>query len=312
MLFHFLFPTFVQYVHKNKGGYMHKKQTVGISWLPIRLGLFCLLIFAPQLLLAQEDNTRITFDSLRLKPEGNFRLPKLQPVPPSQSAAYPLPPAMELPQLPKFTLKESSAPPYYTNPSPLFRGDYSTGGILRQFTNGALIGSGSQTSLPGIGRFNEASLGYNHVFSSAFELQLRANTMKINMSRITGQAFSTSGALIYHASDRLAFKVFGSYDIGNSYGMSTHRYGATMSLDMTDRFGMELGVQRYYDAMRGRWETVPIAIPYYRFEKFKLGLDVGGILFEVLRNAVFDKRGGVFDGGGGPTIRPPSFSFPMR
>ena len=56
--------------------------------------------------------------------------------------------------------------------------------------------------------------------------------------------------------------------------MDTHRYGATMSLDMSERFGMEVGVQRYYDAYRGRWETVPVVIPYYNFDKFKLSLDV--------------------------------------
>ena len=70
--------------------------------------------------------------------------------------------------------------------------------------------------------------------------------------------------------------------------MDTHRYGATMSLDMSERFGMEVGVQRYYDAYRGRWETVPVVIPYYNFDKFKLSLDVGGILYEILRNTVFD------------------------
>ena len=62
------------------------------------------------------------------------------------------------------------------------------------------------------------------------------------MIHSTGQAFSTSGALRYQASDRVAFKVFGSYAIGNTYGMDTHRYGATMSLDMSERFGMEVGV----------------------------------------------------------------------
>ena len=54
---------------------------------------------------------------------------------------------------------------------------------------------------------------------------------------------------------------------------------------------MEVGVQRYYDAYRGRWETVPVVIPYYNFDKFKLSLDVGGILYEILRNTVFDNRG---------------------
>ena len=160
----------------------------------------------------------------------------------------------------------------------------------------------------GIGRFNNASLGYQHIFNEQFELQVRANAMKINMSHITGQAFSTSGAFLYHPSDRVTFKVFGSYDIGNSYGMSTHSYGATMSVDMSDRFGMEMGVQRYYDAMSGRWETVPVMIPYYHFNKFTLGLDVGGILYEILRDVVFDKNRGI----GGPTIGPPRMHIPIR
>ena len=43
----------------------------------------------------------------------------------------------------------------------------------------------------------------------------------------------------------------------------------------------------------------------------KLGLDVGGIIYEILRSAVFDNRGGG-DFGGGPTIRPPKFSFPIK
>ena len=132
--------------------------------------------------------------------------------------------------------------------------------------------------------------------------------MKMNMTHFAGQSFSASGALIYQASERVAFKVFGSYDIGNSYGMSTHSYGATMSLDMSRRFGMEMGVQRYYDAMRGRWETVPVVIPYYNFDKFKLGFDVGGLLYEILREVIFEKK----DRGGGPTIRPPRSSYPIK
>ena len=85
-----------------------------------------------------------------------------------------------------------------------------------------------------------------------------------------------------------------------------------MSVDMSDRFNMEMGVQRYYDAMRGRWETVPVVIPTYRFNNnFKLGFDVGGVLYEVLRNVLFDNhRGG--DYSGGPTIAPPRSFLPIR
>ncbi len=288
---------------------MRMKQKMRTSRLPVCRGLFVLLILIPQLLLAQEqvDSIRIPHDSvprldgvvLQLSPSR--LLPRKVPVYPVYSPSQPV-------SLRDFSLRERMDLPYQVNPGLLFRGDYRTGGVMHQFAHGTLFGSGGQTSLAGIGVINNASLGYQHLFNERLELELRANAMKVNMTHFTGQAFSTSGTLLYHASDRVAFKLFGSYDIGNSYGMSTHSYGATVSIDMSSRFGMEMGVQRYYDAMRGRWETVPVVIPYYRFEKFTLGMDVGGILYEVLRSTVFDKRGG----GGGPTIAPPRFSLPIR
>ena len=282
---------------------MRIKRKVSISCLGGRLGICLLLAFVPQLLFAQEDSVRFIRDSIQIQPESLFSPFEL----PSENSA---PSSMFHPEysysLPDFSLKESLRLPYQTNPSLLFRGDYSTSGVLRQFPHGMLFGSGGQTSVPGIGRFNNASLGYQHAFNQRLTLQLGVDAMKINMIHSTGQAFSTSGALRYQASDRVAFKVFGSYAIGNTYGMDTHRYGATMSLDMSERFGMEVGVQRYYDAYRGRWETVPVVIPYYNFDKFKLSLDVGGILYEILRNTVFDNRGG----SGGATIAPPRFQMP--
>jgi len=291
---------------------MIMKQKVNISWLPIRLGIFILLFFILQPLSAQENNNnlRITRDSVSIEPEGILQQSTLE-IFPEKSTTYSSYPSGQLEHLPRFSLKRDISLPYQINPSPLFRGDYRTDGVLYQFAHGSLFGSGSQTSMAGIGRFNNASLGYQHIFNEQFELQVRANAMKINMSHITGQAFSTSGAFLYHPSDRVTFKVFGSYDIGNSYGMSTHSYGATMSVDMSDRFGMEMGVQRYYDAMSGRWETVPVMIPYYHFNKFTLGLDVGGIIYEILRDVVFDKNRGI-GGSTGPTIAPPRFQIPIR
>ena len=245
---------------------MRIKRKVSISCLGGRLGICLLLAFVPQLLFAQEDSVRFIRDSIQIQPEFNESLFSPFELPSENSA----PSSMFHPEhsysLPDFSLKESLRLPYQTNPSLLFRGDYSTSGVLRQFPHGMLFGSGGQTSVPGIGRFNNASLGYQHAFNQRLTLQLGVDAMKINMIHSTGQAFSTSGALRYQASDRVAFKVFGSYAIGNTYGMDTHRYGATMSLDMSERFGMEVGVQRYYDAYRGRWETVPVVITYYNFD----------------------------------------------
>ena len=52
-------------------------------------------------------------------------------------------------------------PLYYINPTPMFYGDYSTSGhIFSHF-----YGSGSQTTLLGIGRINEASIMFHHPVS---------------------------------------------------------------------------------------------------------------------------------------------------
>lgn len=306
-------PIVLRYIcakeHKTRGGRMRMKHEVCISWFQIRLGLFLLLISVPQWLSAQEkrDSARIILDSVPVKLEDASGLSPVN-LYPEETVVAPVYPSRELNAIPDFSLKKNYSLPYQTNPSLLFRGDYSTSGVLRQFPHGAIYGSGSQRSLPGIGLINDATLGYQHIFSDKLSMQLNANAMKINMIHSTRQAFSTSGALLYRPSERITFKVFGSYDIGDPYGMSTHHYGATMSVGMSDRFSMEMGVQRYYDAMRGRWETVPVVIPYYRFEKFNLGLDVGGVLYEILRGAFFDKD----RGGGSPTIGPPRFSMPIR
>ena len=284
------------------------KQKVKIGWFPNCLGLFFLLISVPQFLPAQEkrDSLRIFREPIQPVPEGIFQLPAIEPIlekPPT----YPLHSSGQTGRLSVFPQKKNLFMPYMTNPSPIYRGDYHTSGVWKQFRHGMLFGSGSQTSMPGIGQINEAALGYQHDFNSKLALQFSVNAMKINMAHITGQAFSASGAFLYHPSERVTFKLFGSYSLGNSYGMNTHSYGATMSVDMSERFNLEMGVQRYYDAMRGRWETVPVVIPSYRFNKFTLGMDVGGLVYEILRTLVFDKQG-----NGSPTIAPPRFSMPVR
>ncbi|NDV83354.1 hypothetical protein [Bacteroides sp. 51] len=296
---------------------MKRKATLGFL---IRSGLILLLFLSPRLLSAQEDGTHVVGDSLQVKPTGILLPSPIEFQPLESSLLDLLSPRDFLLEKPEeylfrqptiskpfynFVLKETLRVPYQINPSLLFKGDYKTGGVLKQWNNGVLFASGGQTSVPGIGRFNDASLGYQHALNDRFSFQVGIDAMKINMILAKGQVFTTSGSLMYRASDRIGFKVFGSYDMGNSFGMSTDRYGATMTIEMTDRFGMEMGVQRYYNSLRG-WETVPIVIPSYKFnEKFKLGLDVGGIVYEILNSTIFQQNR-----DSGPTIAPPRMHRP--
>lgn len=171
-------------------------------------------------------------------------------------------------------------PLYYTNPSPMFYGDYSAIGEISP----NLYGSGSQNTLPGIGRINQVSFMYSWS-SDFFDVQAGINAVKYSFLYSTGQSFGTFGTLLYHPGKRFRIKAFGSYSPDSRYNFNRTSYGATIGYDMTDHFGVEVGAQRYYEPQKG-WHTAPIAIPYYKFNKFKLGIDMGGLLYEGIRNSV--------------------------
>lgn len=109
---------------------MRIKRKVSISCLGGRLGICLLLAFVPQLLFAQEDSVRFIRDSIQIQPEFNESLFSPFELPSENSA----PSSMFHPEhsysLPDFSLKESLRLPYQTNPSLLFRGDYSTSGVF--------------------------------------------------------------------------------------------------------------------------------------------------------------------------------------
>lgn len=286
----------------------------------LRLLLITILAsLLPHCLQAQEDSLQIKKGATQpyLLKELLWNTTGTTSIHPALPAILPLPgqPNTTLPTQPKlptvhFTLPKLPVIPYYINPSPLFKGDYNTGGMVLPHRHGGWYASGSQSSVPGIGRFNEATLTYAHRLNSKLSFQLSLDAMKVNMSHISGQTFSTSGMMLYQATDKLGFRVFGSYAPGNTFGMKTHSYGGTLMWQVNDRFGLEMGVQRYYDSMRGGWQTVPVVIPSYRFDHFKLELDVGGILYEILRGVLYDTKKD-FDPRGA-TIAPPRFSFPVK
>ena len=239
---------------------------------------------------AQEDTLRIIRDSLQMKSQGEALV---SPIQTSAHERVDVPVSSSLPfdssSLRLNLTRPSLIIPYATNPSPLFLGDYSTSGILFAHRNGALVGAGGQTSIPGIGRSNDASLMYIHSLGSQWSFSVGVDANKMHMNHFTGQAFGASGTLSYQATDRLTFNVFGGYNSGYMPGRQSYRYGGTVAWDITERFGMEMGVQRYYNPLRGGWETVPIAVPTYKFNNgAKVGFDVGGLLYQIFHSASFN------------------------
>ena len=240
----------------------------------IILSAFCLLSAG---IYAQEDNSKLRKDSLRAITDESLGIPEMSPV--NNGMKKPEVKAeteIQQMEIQEIKLRRPFYMPYHTNPSPMFYGDYSTGGMMAP----NLYGYGSQSTLPGIGRINEASLMYQYNINDYWEIQAGLN------------------AVIYRPNERLSFRAFGSYAPASAYGFQMSSFGGTIGYEFNDRWGMEVGAERIYDPMRGRWDTRPIAIPYYKFNKTKIGLDVGGILYEIIRSAKFKNQ------GGNPTIMP--------
>lgn len=268
----------------------------------MRFRYFLLLMFAGSFvsLYAQEnirkDTIRMDGDSLR-----NFSGEEVLSSPVSGKGTDVRKVDVQLPEYPdsgKINIPLSGSvhvPPYFINRSPMFYGDYSTSGQIAP----GFYGSGSQTTLPGFGRMNQVAFGYQYALTDYLEVQAGVSAIKYSFPMSVGASFGASGSLIYHPSGRFRLTAFGTFTPADRYGFHQNSYGLTMGYDFTDRLGIEAGVRRYYDPQRG-WQTAPVATPYYKFNKFTLGVDVGGILYEVLRNMVVRNRQ-----GNSPTIMPP-------
>ncbi|OUN77895.1 hypothetical protein B5G04_16955 [Bacteroides sp. An51A] len=154
-----------------------------------------------------------------------------------------------------------------------------------------MYGQSSQNTLPGIGIINQASLIYQKNFNSYFNIKIGINAIKYHLPNLkqSGQSFGLLGSATYLPTEKLHISIFGCYTPNNIYNFNNSYYGTTIGYEFSERVGIEVGVQRYYDAQNG-WKTVPIFIPYYKFEKFDLGIDIGGILYEIVRSIKDNKQ----------------------
>ena len=170
--------------------------------------------------------------------------------------------------------------------SPVFKGEYNVAGTIKQFDRGALVGAGRQTNLLNLGKINTARIAYHHQFNNRLQLKAGIGTTVFSGYKVTNQSIDLAGLLSYKLYEKLTFHTFGSYSKSISTNFESYQYGASMSYDITDKFGMEVGAQRYYNSAVNKWDTAPIIAPYYKLKKVNLGMDFGGVAKEVIRGLI--------------------------
>lgn len=177
----------------------------------------------------------------------------------------------------------SHYPLYQPDNVPFFKGDYKVSAPIYRTRYGVLTGSGRQETYAGLGMINSAGLSYQHQWSDRVSTSIHVSTTKSrNQPFHPVYALGVEAMYTYQMQDNIAFTAFGTYSVSNSFNASN--YGGFFSVDVSRKFGVDLGAQRYYDPMRGKWDVAPIVAPYYKYKsKVKIGMDFGGIIQDVAR-----------------------------
>ncbi len=189
--------------------------------------------------------------------------------------------------------------------------DYSSGGDLMRWKGGAVVGSGSRTTLPGLLSRRNASLQMVH---TAGNLMLTAGVTadRYMLTRGLHTVYGINASATYSFNENLSLTVFGRFYNSSSFVsmaampyMGSPAYGGYISYT-GERFGIDLGVERVYDPYLRRWTTVPIVTPVVNFGRgIVVALPVGWLVKDLLEDAVFGKQP-----PRNPTILPPTLPAP--
>lgn len=220
------------------------------------------------------------------------------------------------PPKPKFHVDSIDRLMLYGTPEPKFIAspyayDFNRSGVVTSWKNGFLMGYGSRTTMPVMmSNQNVSFSAVQNVGNFTFTGGVSAD--RYFMWRNTRTMFGFNGSVTYNFSDNVSATVFGRYYTGQSYYtmgampyMGSSGYGGFFSF-MGNTFGMDVGVERYYDSFAGRWITSPIITPKIKFsEKFTLALPVGGLVKELFDDYVFKNNKNQ-----GPIIMPEATPMP--
>ena len=188
--------------------------------------------------------------------------------------------------------------------------NYAIAGIapIATWESGAFYAAGSRAAMPGLMGIESGSLNISQQIGNVtFTGSLNAD--KYGYYRGLNTTYGVSGNMVWRINDTFSLTVFGSHSFNSMYinpqtlpYMRASGYGGYLGINLHEHWGVNVGARRVYNSGTGRWETIPIMEPYYRLNKRDvIGVDLGGILYEVIR-ANHDKH---FGGPRNPTIGPP-------
>lgn len=179
---------------------------------------------------------------------------------------------------------------------------------FRLWDGGYAVASGSSASYPGLMGIESGSLSFIQQLGN-FTFTAYGAADKYGYFRGLQTSYSFGGSLSYRINPKWAITVFGSYStplhpVGMAMAgyMDAPNFGGYATYDINEHWGIHVGAQATRSLVTNRWEAQPIVMPYYKINgKAAIGLDVGGILYNAVKNYQ-DRKSGYRSN---PTIGPP-------
>lgn len=162
--------------------------------------------------------------------------------------------------------------------------NYSRSGMMA-IGSGFLMGSSSYSAMPALGNIGTATLQWVQPLGERLIVGAGASGTKYHFDNRAWNDYSVFANARYTLSDHFAIKAWGSYSFAPLYHsmaampyVGTSNYGASLDMKLNGTLGLELGAQRYYDPLSGRWNTVPVIAPTINILGAPISIDLGGLV----------------------------------
>ena len=187
--------------------------------------------------------------------------------------------------------------------NPLWR-DWQASGVITRMGEGYLGGSGSRQSYLGMGNVATGSLWVTQPVGERLTVTAGITGSKYHFDRSAWNDYGVWGSAKFSLNETLSINAFGQYYFNPQFhsmasmdAVNSARYGATLGIKVSDTFSVDVGAQRYYDPYCHKWRTLPIVAPTVKLWGQPISVDVGGIVYELLKGLVESSRRDSYYGG---------------
>ncbi|MGM9703009.1 MAG: hypothetical protein ACI3YZ_05605 [Prevotella sp.] len=227
-----------------------------------------------------EDGKRVAVDSFELRNAKYMEL---------KESVYPKNDILKL-EMPEAVMPARLQPMATPNPQAYTLQNPALKAPMATWRGGHLTAMGTTMGNPGLLDIATGGVMASQRFGN-LNISVVAEANKYNFMWQGGvhTQYGVSGELSYKVSERVALTAFGSY-----YNQTVHtgpalmpyvnsnRYGGYATIMFSEHFGADVGVKRYLNPITGRWNTDPIVSPFLKVGKQKWGIDLGGLLRDVI------------------------------